>query len=421
VSGAQLVDEASGVLGGGGGEPTSDDLFESLGEGSTATTTVVVSYTPTDAASVDVVLDFTTSPLLLGDDQTVNTLTGRTGALYGADGFGGRTVTSGPLGLRAIALSKKLHGLQVVDLETRDLLLLAPTPGQVAGVAVMPDGSVVSSGHQFGHWNGGIGGNGNARSAPNQVDLVLHDRLTFEPIASLALGDFETGRIARGLALSNDGRTLAALVSSHIGTLNELWLIDVATFAVIGEPIDLGTVGIASRADIAAWSADDQRLFVGVNLVNRNIGRGLEVPDDLFGRGGTDEPAPILAVDLASGAVTEIAVSGMGDRVGALRVMGDTLLYAATGQNSGRTRGAVAIDLANGNAITEISTQNQVVGLDIDPIAGRLYVRTRNSTIELYSTEDFSRIDLDGEPGNGIQNLSGSQNRHPVGSNMTPF
>ncbi len=399
-----------------GGEPSTYYGPESLIVGGQAVRTIDLSGIDGTVDPITVDLSFIDAPMIYGgnfggDYVGVDTSGSTEGfAVDITAGENVRQITMTPDGRFIYAVGKNEAGLAIIDTSTNTSVAGADLStaglGSGGGVAMSADGADLYIGYNDNaHYHGGDGASGDVGSSPADVHIIKMDAaLTEQARLTLYTADAQ-GRTIKNIEISPDGSTLAAIVSSRSVDIDELFLVDLATFTLIDtdagtagdQPVSLTVVGFAEHL---TWSEDSAMVFVGVN-------------------GGKDDVAAsvVSVVDVAAFTVTLLTPATPGQKAGVM-ASGNGKLYMPLRNGTGSV---TIFDIAGGTQVNgDIGVSVETNGVVMDPNGIHYYVIDDN-TIMKYTAADDVRVDTDGDAGNGVTDITAQEQMRAHMLVISPF
>ena len=403
-----------------GGEPSTYFGPESLIVGGQAVRTIDLSGIDGAVDPITVDLTFVDAPTIFGgnfggDYAGIDSSGSTEGFAVDISGAGDnvRQIAITPDGRFIYAVGKNEVGLAIIDTSTNTSVAGADLStaglGSGGGVAVSADGADLYIGYNDNaHYNGGDGtgpGGSNVGAASADIHLIKMDAALAEQARLTLYTADAQGRTIKNIQISPDGSTLAAVVSSGSVDIDELFLVDTATFTLIDadaatggdQPVVLSAVGFA---DHLTWSEDSATVFVGVN-------------------GGKYDNAPsiVSVVDAAAFTVTTLTPTTPGDSAGVMAA-GNGKLYMPLRNGTGSV---TIFDIAGATqADGEIGASTETNGVVMDPNGIHYYV-IDDSTVMKYTAADDVRVDTDGDATNGVTNMTVGTNIRAHMLTISPF
>jgi len=385
-----------------GGEPSTYFGPESLIVGGQAVRTIDLSGIDGAVDPITVDLTFVDAPTIFGgnfggDYAGIDSSGSTEGFAVDISNAGDnvRQIVITPDGRFIYAVGKNEVGLAIIDTSTNTSVAGADLStagiGSGGGVALSADGADLYIGYNDNaHYNGGDSNNGGQGSASADIHIIKMDAALAEQARlTLYTADAE-GRTIKNIQISPDGSMLAAVVSSGSVDIDELFLVDIATFTLIDadaatggdQPVVLSAVGFA---DHLTWSEDSATVFVGVN-------------------GDKNDAAPsiVSVVDAAAFTVSTLTPNTPGNSAGVMAA-GNGKLYMPLRNGTGSV---TIFDIAGATQVDgEIGTRNETNGVVMDPNGIHYYV-IDDSRVMKYTAADDVRVDTDGDATNGVTDMT---------------
>ena len=417
------------------------------------TVTRAITITGVDGSVDPVVMDFDflDSPMLINSNSVADSSGG--GGAFSTNMLSNRMrgMAVSHSGRFAYVGEKDSAGLRVMDtvtLSTIQSATLAQGRSSVGGVAVSRMGdtvyALVNTGSDYNGGDGNTDNDGSFDLGTGEVDLLALDPTTLEETARVRIHSGTRGMTGRGVFISpsgdrafvatsrkcNAGGTTTCADATPVGmTQNELWLVDLQAMQLLDTDASAEGVQpvVATSAvgtiEHCAWRPDETEFFASFN--NLNIGQNT---------GGDENAAsavpPVNRIDMSTFAVTSLAATEAGIAGGGLIATNSKLYYSSRGRNLAPTNIFTVFALADGaesNPDLSFTTGDLrgTAGVVFDPTGTRYFVpvnfRNSQGGIEMavFDTATDTRIDMDGEAGNGITNML--MRSKPHGLAITPF
>ncbi len=381
---------------------------QALDVGDSATRTLHLTGITGATDPITVALSFVDAPMLFTSGSQGQLVGGDTaGSGHNSDtidldsGGGGRQGAVSRDGKFVYFGDKTTPGIITVDTRTFTQTLginlgdAANGLGNVGGLALSPDGTriyaIVNDGTD---WNGGnFSNDGSQRTAlttDTEVQVVALDASDLSELSRVTIYSADaTHRVGRNVVVSPDGRRAGIVLSSSFGGANELWLIDLATFAAIDtDPATAGTQPVAldstgtGRAMYAVW--EDTSIYVAYSNHGQHIGTDNGVHD-------------VSVVNDTSYAVSSITTPvTAGDNASTFAVRGGKLYYP-----SKRGAGTEGFHVNDGTTVVAPTTFANGDGVVFDPGGSRYYVLDDGADVYVMDASTDTPIDTDGNAGNG--------------------
>ncbi len=404
---------------------TSYGVF-SLADGSARTRGVTINGITATTGTVILTVTFRTNPLLLTRSSAVDATTGATEFILPGFGRPARTVRSTEDGSRALLVEKNRGELGIVDLTSGAVSSVTVAAGLASGGGVAVSGGIAYFAVTRGaHYNSGDGGNNGGifkfndfnDSNQSEVQLAVISLASLEVIDVIALAGSSSDRpVARHVAISPDGSTVAVVLGRfNLGT-NEVWFIDTATNSIIDT--DSGTAGDQPAnlsSDVGApqtalFSNDGASLLVDYH----NTATGDQNSRPVTRNGGDGSTAPdIDVVDTTTFVLSQITAPIDTTTGGVMLQLGDNLIYPTSA-------GVSKIALATGLGSVLVDT-GRFAGAVLDPDGVHYWLSGagggRNCRIERVQVSDDAVVGLDNGDG-----AIGGECGNPHGAfAITPF
>ncbi|MEZ4366063.1 MAG: hypothetical protein R2939_07220 [Kofleriaceae bacterium] len=397
-----------------GGEPSTYFGPDALDVGAVATRTIDLSGIDGAVSPITIDLSFVDAPMLYGsnyggDWTAVDTSgSGESLAVTFAAGVAqqlrqGRITADGKF---VYAGEKQTPFVNVIDTRTNTAVgstdLSTAGLGSVGGLDLAPNGHVYAVLNDNAHFHASDANRGGRGSAATEVALVHLDASLTE-VARLTLSTVGSHG-GTGVYISPDGARAMVLVADYSGAASQVWVIDLATFAVLDvnagvvgdDPVVLSATGFAEHA---VFSEDGSRFFVAFN-----------------GRKFGGDVAGIDMVDTATYAVTAVPLPGIGNAAGPMIAAG-TRVYLATRQGA---LDALAYDYVAGTqTVLDLDSSTDATGMAAGP-DGRYFAMDR-ARVYVFDAATDTRIDTDGDAGNGNGFITASEQLRAHMMVVSPF